>query len=197
MKREMIEKVIRAMMKYDTVKVELLGLVEDERAKELAEFVYEDISKEEQEERTREIEVILNGSAETLSEDTRKKIMTEEYSFTSYKRYINAIRASWLESVLDLQELGLGVEYETVNNFTEKVVEQKNNIKRQTLNDELKYLLSNLQDFIENSDSITSVVENGSTREVTDEDKLELIKSEWEKVKGLLFEQLCVDLYED
>ena len=177
--------------------MELLGLVEDERAKELAEFVYEDISKEEQEERTREIEVILNGSAETLSEDTRKKIMTEEYSFTSYKRYINAIRASWLESVLDLQELGLGVEYETVNNFTEKVVEQKNNIKRQTLNDELKYLLSNLQDFIENSDSITSVVENGSTREVTDEDKLELIKSEWEKVKGLLFEQLCVDLYED
>lgn len=197
MKREMIEKVIRAMMKYDTVKVELLGLVEDERAKELAEFVYEDILKEEEEERIREIEAILNGFADTLSEDTRKKIMTEEYSFTSYKRYINAIRASWLESVLDLQELGLGVEYETVNNFTEKVVEQKNNIKRQTLNDELKYLLSNLQDFIENSDSITSVVENGSTREVTDEDKLELIKSEWEKVKGLLFEQLCVDLYED
>lgn len=197
MKREMIEKVIRAMMKYDTVKVELLGLVEDERAKELAEFVYEDILKEEEEERIREIEAILNGFADTLSEDTRKKIMTEEYSFTSYKRYINAIRASWLESVLDLQELGLGVEYETVNNFTEKVVEQKNNIKRQTLNDELKYLLSNLQDFIENSDSITSVVENGLTREVTDKDKLELIKSEWEKVKGLLFQQLCVDLYED
>lgn len=197
MKREMIEKVIRAMMKYDTVKVELLGLVEDERAKELAEFVYEDILKEEEEERIREIEAILNGFADTLSEDTRKKIMTEEYSFTSYKRYINAIRASWLESVLDLQELGLGVEYETVNNFTEKVAEQKNNIKRQTLNDELKYLLSNLQDFIENSDSITSVVENGLTREVTDKDKLELIKSEWEKVKGLLFQQLCVDLYED
>ncbi len=89
------------------------------------------------------------------------------------------------------------MEYETVNNFTEKVVEQKNNIKRQTLNDELKYLLSNLQDFIENSDSITSVVENGLTREVTDKDKLELIKSEWEKVKGLLLQQLCVDLYED
>lgn len=197
MKREMIEKVIRAMMKYDTVKVELLGLVEDERAKELAEFVYEDILKEEQEERTRAIEAILNRFAETLSEDVRKKIMTEEYSFTSYKRYINAIRASWLESVLDLQELGLGMEYETINKFTEKVVEQKNNIERQTLNDELKYLLSNLQDFIENSDSITSIVENGSTREVTDKDKLDLIKSEWEKVKGLLFEQLCVDLYED
>ncbi len=197
MKREIIEKVIRAMMKYDAVKVELLGLVEDERAKELVEFVYEDILKEEEEERIREIEAILNGFAETLSEDTRKKIMTEEYSFTSYKRYINAIRASWLESVLDLQELGLSVEYETVNNFTEKVVEQKNNIKRQTLNDELKYLLSNLQDFIENSDSITSVVENGLTREVTDKDKLELIKSEWEKVKGLLLQQLCVDLYED
>lgn len=197
MKREMIEKVIRAMMKYDTVKVELLGLVEDERAKELAEFVYEDILREEQEERTRAIEAILNRFAETLSEDARKKIMTEEYSFASYKRYINAIRASWLESALDLQELGLGVEYETVNNFTEKVVEQKNNIKRQTLNDELKCLLSKLQDFIENSDSLKSVVENGSTREVTDEDKLELIKSEWEKVKGLLFEQLCVDLYED
>lgn len=197
MKREMIEKVIRAMMKYDTVKVELLGLVEDERAKELAEFVYEDILKEEQEERTRAIEAILNRFAETLSEDVRKKIMTEEYSFTSYKRYINAIRASWLESVLDLQELGLGMEYETINKFTEKVVEQKNNIKRQSLNDELKYLLSNLQDFIENSDSITSLVENGSTREVTDKDKLDLIKSEWEKVKGLLFEQLCVDLYED
>ncbi len=107
MKREIIEKVIRAMMKYDAVKVELLGLVEDERAKELVEFVYEDILKEEEEERIREIEAILNGFAETLSEDTRKKIMTEEYSFTSYKRYINAIRASWLESVLDLQELGL------------------------------------------------------------------------------------------
>lgn len=178
MKREMIEKVIRSMMKYETVNIELLGVTEDERARELAVFIKRDIKED-----------MAQSAQETLEQSIKGiKLMNRKEINQVLEEVVRVADVDAIMKVVDHMESIAHKRLEELGNSCIEITKSQLVEQRE----EFKALLSDLKLVIENDITATKV--NGVSKEVTLEDKLELIEEEWLMFKENLLEHLGVHL---